>query len=101
MRKGVYSLYHLIQQSGKFSALKGDYFVFMGATRKSVKILWWHKNGFAMYYKRLELGCFTPPRLCGDDAFREFKASEVECMLDQVRHRSVGSELRLNVLINS
>ncbi|HVV67722.1 MAG TPA: IS66 family insertion sequence element accessory protein TnpB [Gammaproteobacteria bacterium] len=45
-----------------FSAnLKEGVFIFLNRSRKKVKILTWHKNGFVLIYKRLEQGCF---KLC-------------------------------------
>ncbi len=32
----------------------GSYFVFLGKTRKVMKILYWDKSGFCMWIKRLE-----------------------------------------------
>lgn len=42
--------------------LTGDVFIFFNKRRTSVKILAWEKDGFSIYYKRLEKGTyeFTP-----------------------------------------
>ncbi len=39
MRKGIHSLYHMVKIIGKLDAFKGDCYIFMGKTRKSIKIL--------------------------------------------------------------
>lgn len=100
MRKGVRSLYHIIKQSDKFSALEGDYFIFIGSTRKSVKIIWWHKDGFAMYYKRLELGCFVLPVQTINSPFNELSKAQIDRLIHGVRYRSIGNELRLKTILN-
>jgi transposase len=48
--------------------LSGSLFVFRNRSARSVKILWWDRNGLAIYYKRIERGAFQFPAAgtCGD-----------------------------------
>jgi transposase len=39
--------------------LKEGLFIFYNRTKKKIKILTWHKNGFVLVYKRMEQGCFV------------------------------------------
>ena len=41
--------------------LSGSMFVFRNKNAQRVKILWWDKDGLAIYYKRLERGTFQFP----------------------------------------
>lgn len=41
--------------------LGGSLFVFRNRPADKVKVLWWDKNGLAIYYKRLEKGAFQFP----------------------------------------
>jgi transposase len=45
--------------------LSGSMFVFRNRSSERVKILWWDRDGLAIYYKRLERGTFRFP--AGDE----------------------------------
>jgi transposase len=47
--------------------LCGSMFVFRNKNAQRAKILWWDKDGLAIYYKRLERGTFQfpPPEAAG------------------------------------
>lgn len=100
MRKGIHSLYHLIKIRSDISALSGDCFVFIGCSRKSVKILWWQKDGFAMHYKKLEIGCFNIPQRSDDSPFFELKSGDLDQLMNNVRYKSISNELRLKAVSN-
>ena len=38
--------------------MSGDVYVFLSRSRQSVKLLVWDRDGFVVYSKRLERGCF-------------------------------------------
>lgn len=59
MRKGPNRLCGLIRQSGLDPA-NGDVYVFIGASRHILKLLVWENGGYAVYYKRLEMGRISP-----------------------------------------
>ena len=40
--------------------LGGHLFVFFSKRRDRVRVVYWDRNGFAMWSKRLERGCFRP-----------------------------------------
>ncbi len=100
MRKGIHSLYHLVQAEKKTDALSGDSFVFIGRNRKSIKILRWQKEGFILYYKKLELGQYSLPHKIGDDAFYEVEIAIIDHLIKSVKHRSSSNELRKKAITN-
>ena len=63
MRKGIDSLFNLIQAESPLSPMSGDVFVFFSKNRQSVKLLRWDTDGFLLYQKRLERGSFEMPRI--------------------------------------
>lgn len=98
MRKGIHSLYHLVQTTEKMDALSGDSFVFIGRTRKSIKILRWQKEGFILYYKKLELGRYSLPHKISDESFFEVESNTIDDLVNLVKHRNSSNELRRKVL---
>jgi len=101
MRKGIHSLYHLVKTSGKMNALNGDGYVFIGKTRKSIKVLRWQKEGFVLYNKKLELGCYSLPRQAGDTSFFEVERAVLDQIVNTIKHKSNSSELRLKAMLSA
>jgi transposase len=99
MRKGIHSLYQLVKTAGKMDALNGNGYVFVGRTRKSLKILRWQKEGFILYNKKLELGCYTLPQQVSDVSFFEVDSAIIDQIVTSIKHKSNSNELRSKVSI--
>jgi transposase len=62
MRKSFDSLAEVVKSFLGHDPLSGSLFVFRNKNRQLVKILWWDRDGLAIYYKRLERGEFQFPK---------------------------------------
>src|SRR6476620_6301810 len=58
MRKAINSLAALVSDFFKISVNDGSVYVFYNRAYDRVKCLFWDKNGFVLYHKRLERGRF-------------------------------------------
>jgi len=61
IRKGFDGLSGIVRDELRENPLSGDVFIFFNRKRTHVKLLMWDRDGFAIYYKRLERGVFEVP----------------------------------------
>lgn len=61
MRKGFDGLAEVVRSFLGHDPLSGSLFVFRNRSAQRVKVLWWDRDGLAIYYKRLERGTFRFP----------------------------------------
>jgi len=61
MRKSFNGLCGLVTAGLNRDPLSGDVFVFINRRRTHIKLLVWDRNGFVIFYKRLEKGTFELP----------------------------------------
>jgi len=94
MRKGFDSLAALVREHLGHDPLSGHLFLFVGRHRDRIKILYWDRDGFALWYKRLEEGTFRlpPAKRCG--ASVELSASELAMLLAGIDLTSIKRRKR-------
>ncbi len=61
-RKSINGLSVIVESEMALSPLSGALFVFCNKKRDKLKLLYWDKSGFALWYKRLEQDKFRWPR---------------------------------------
>jgi transposase len=92
MRKQINGLAQIANEKKSDRVFSGDYFVFLGKTRRVMKVLYWDHTGFCLWVKRLEEDSFPWTRkhkgvltlelerfrllLKGIDIFREHKVKQ-------------------------
>ena len=94
MRKGFDTLAVLVRDGLGYDPLSGHLFLFVGRRRDRLKILYWDRDGYALWYKRLEQGTFRMPVAKPDAASIELKASELAMLLEGIDLRSIKRRKR-------
>jgi transposase len=96
MRKGFDSLASLVESSLALDPLSGHLFVFRSRRGDRIKVLYWDKDGYALWYKRLEKGTFRFPVTATEGGPKgvEVKAADLMMILDGVDLGSVRRQRR-------
>ena len=88
MRRSFDGLHPLVSAVLQLDAFAGHLFVFANRRRDRVKILYWDRDGFAVWAKRLEEGTYAMPfSESGSDsneARREITAQELGALLSGI-----------------
>lgn len=85
MRKSFDSLHSLVREYLELDAFAGHLFVFTSRRKDRVKILYWDRDGFALWSKRLEEGSYAVPfGDSGGERQREITAQELGALLSGI-----------------
>jgi transposase len=71
----------------------GSVFVFVNRRRDRMKLLWWDRHGFWLFYKRLEEGRFELPGF-GEGAAAALSYEQLLCILEGIELGSVRRRKR-------
>ena len=106
MRKGFDGLFALVEKVIQEDPFSGHLFVFRNQRRDRLKVLWWDRDGLAIFYKRLERGSYQFPTdavsgtekgSAGDQGHAErceIRADELALLLEGIDLGSVKRRLR-------
>jgi transposase len=83
MRRSFDGLMALVRDFLGEDPLSGHLFVFRNRLGDRVKILWWDRDGLAIFYKRLEEGGFVFPS-AGEAPRLEMSAAELQLVLQGI-----------------
>ena len=84
MRRSFDGLHGLVASVMELDALAGHLFVFANRRRDRIKILYWDRDGFAVWSKRLEEGTYAMPFGSGDERRAEITAQELSALLSGI-----------------
>jgi transposase len=87
MRKGANGLAGIVRDA-LMEELSGKLFVFQGKRGDTVKIFYWHHNGFAVWSKRLQSGRFRFPK--SGSGTTQITRSALRMILEGVDLQSLG-----------
>lgn len=68
----------------KSNPLSGHLFVFRNKRKDRIKILYWDRDGYAIWYKRLEEGTYRFPKHAPDKNRLEIEAQDLFVMLEGI-----------------
>lgn len=80
-RKSINGLSVLVEQELGLNPFGSALYVFINRQRNKIKVLYWHRNGFCLWLKRLEAEKFAWPRDALDPA-RTISIHEFEWLLE-------------------
>ena len=78
----------------ELDALAGHLFVFASRRKDRVKILYWDRDGFAVWSKRLEEGTYAVPFGGGAERQQEITAQELGALLSGIDLRTAKRRKR-------
>jgi len=82
LRKGVNGLSVLIQNGMEHDPFSKSLFLFCNGQHRLLKIVYWERNGFCLWQKKLQRDKFPWPE--SEDAAREVRFEELKMLLDGI-----------------
>jgi transposase len=95
MRRGFDRLAEMVRSVIRQDPLSGHLFVFRSRAGSRLKLLYWDRDGFALWYKRLEKGRFALPAQVGED-FR-IDARSLSMLLEGLEDAAVRRRVRFEL----
>jgi transposase len=97
MRCGFDRLAQLAQQVTGQDPLSGHLFLFRSRGGDRLKILLWERDGYVIWYNRLEAGAFRFPRVPEGQTSLQMRVSELAMLLEGIDLRSVKRRPRFEL----
>jgi transposase len=82
LRKSYDSLAALVREHLERNVLDGGLFVFLNRRHNRIKLLYWDRDGMAIWQKRLERGTFVAPVCAADQRSVTLTATQLALLLD-------------------
>ncbi len=92
LRKGVNGLSVTVQNIMQNDPFSKSLFLFCNSKRKLLKIIYWDRNGFCLWQKRLEKNKFPWPET--EEDAREIKFEELKMLLDGIDFFKAHKQLK-------
>jgi transposase len=94
LRKGFDALSGLVTTAFSQDPTSGHLFLFVNRRRDRLKILYWDRDGLAIWYKRLETGSFQLPVISHDAVSVEMSSTQLTLILSGIDLRSARQRKR-------
>jgi transposase len=96
LRKSFDGLSGLVQECFSQDLLTGHLFLFLNRRRDRIKILYFDRDGLAIWYKRLETGSFQLPQHAAEDGI-EIQPAHLAMLLSGIDLRSARQRKRFQL----
>ena len=95
LRRGYDGLAAIVQEAMGENPLSGSLFVFVNKRRNRIKLLYWDRDGYAIWMKRLERGTLELPKAKDPEAASlKITASQLSLILEGIELSSVRRRKR-------
>jgi transposase len=94
MRKSFDGLHTLVLQVFQRDPVDGHLFLFVNRRGDRLKMLWWDRDGLALFYKRLEAGTYQTPTSPDDVEGVEIDSAQLAMMLSGIDIQSARRRKR-------
>ena len=89
MRCSIDGLVVMLADTYKLNPQTGDLFIFTNKSKNKIKLLLWDRNGFVLYYKKLERGRFNYSRYIQDQTIM-ISAKQLQALLMGIDFYLIG-----------
>ncbi len=100
MRKGPNRLCGLVKDYMEKDPLSGAIFIFINRRADQIKLLQWEQDGFAIYSKRLEEGCFEMPAIQTSTSSVTLTSDELQMILRGIVLHSIKKYKRYRRIVD-
>ena len=85
LRNGFDGLSAAVETVFDRHVLDGHLFLFLNRRRDRIKLLWWDRDGLALFYKRLERGTYEIPRHAPGQKQLRLDATQLSLLLGGIQ----------------
>ncbi len=96
MRKQINGLSIVVEEEMQEDPLNGQLYLFCNKNRRRLKILYWDRNGFCLWLKRLEQDRFPWPK--DSEECKEITSHELEMLLDGINFFAAHKRLHFSAV---
>jgi transposase len=97
MRRSYDGLHAIVQSEFTRDIPLGDYFMFINRRRDRIKIIWWDKDGLAIFMKRLESGSIQKPIVVGNSKSLIIDHAELSMLLTGIDVSNIKRRKRFDI----
>ena len=94
MRKSFDGLSGLVRSVFQADPADGSLYLFINRRRDRIKMMWWDRDGLALFYKRLEAGTFEMLQAADASDALEIDATQLAMLLGGVTFESARRRKR-------